>query len=172
MSKEDILSLFRKIGIIYKEPVTLRSGVISDFYCDIKKAYGCPELLNALADEIGKKLPAFGTCVAASGYGGLPIAAVVAARFGKKFVAVRDIAKKYGKGGLMDGYIPTEKDIITIIDDVLTTGSSIKTTLAGLAQTKGKIDGAIIVVKRGEAKLPIPCNHLFTIEELLDKMRL
>lgn len=167
MLKKRILKSFHRIEILYKEPVILRSGATSDFYCDIKKAYGYPELLNALADEIGKKLSTAITCVAASGYGGLPIAAVVAARFGKKFIAVRDVAKKHGKGGLVDGYIPNSKDRIIIIDDVLTTGSSIKATLAGLAQTKGKIVEAIVIVKRGETELPIPCRYLFTIEEIV-----
>ncbi len=166
MSKEQLLKTLRKLGVIYKEPVILRSGTVSNFYCDIKKACGYPELLNAFADEIGKKLPATCTCVAGSGYGGLPLAALISARFNKKFTAVRDAAKKHGKGGLIDGYIPTEKDVITIIDDVLTTGSSIKATLARLSSTKAKVNNGFVVVKRGEAKLPIPCEYLFTIADL------
>ena len=168
MFKKEIIRCFHEIGVIYKEPVTLRSGVSSEFYCDIKKAFGYPDLLNALADEVGKKLHKSVTCVAGSGYGGLPIAALVASRFGKKFIAVRDTDKKHGKGGLIDGYIPNEKDIIVIVDDVLTTGSSIRTTLATLAMTKGKIKNAIILVKRGEAELTIPYSYIFTIDEILE----
>lgn len=168
MSKKEIIKRFYEIGVIYEEPVTLRSGISSDFYCDIKKAFGYPDLLNALADEAGKQLHESITCVAGSGYGGLPIAALVASRFGKKFIAVRDISKKHGKGGLIDGYIPNEKDTIVIVDDVLTTGSSIKATLATLATTKGKIKNAIVLVKRGEAELTIPYSYIFTIDEILE----
>lgn len=167
MSKKEIIRRFHEIGVIYKEPVTLRSGGSSDFYCDIKKAFGYPDLLNTLADEVGKKLHKSVTCIAGSGYGGLPIAALVASRFGKKFIAVRDIPKKHGKGGLIDGYTPNEKDVIVIVDDVLTTGSSIKATLATLAMTKGKIKNAIVLVKRGEAELTILYSYIFTIEEII-----
>ncbi len=168
MSKKEIIKRLHDIGVIYEEPVTLRSGVNSGFYCDIKKAFGYPDLLNALADEIGKQLHESVTCIAGSGYGGLPIATLVASRFGKKFIAVRDTPKKHGKGGLIDGYIPNEKDVMVIVDDVLTTGGSIKATLATLAMTKGKIKNAIVLVKRGEAELTIPYLYIFTIDEILE----
>ena len=166
MTKKDIVKRFHEIGVVYKEPVTLRSGAVSDFYCDIKKAFGYPDLLNALADEIGRELNDSITCIAGLGYGGLPIAALVASRFGKKFVAVRDKPKKHGKGGLIDGYIPNQKDIIVIVDDVLTTGSSIKTTLETLSLGKGKVESAVVIVKRGEAELTIPYSYIFTMDEL------
>lgn len=110
MSKEKIIKRFKEIGVIYREPVKLRSGSTSTFYCDVKKAFGYPDILIALAEEVGKKLPNSITCVAASGYGGLPLAALVSSRFGKKLVAVRDIPKRHGKGGVIDGYVPTNKD--------------------------------------------------------------
>ena len=93
MTKKEIIQRFEDIGVIHKEPVKLRSGETAGFYCDIKKAYGYPDVLNALADEIGKLLEKDITCVAACGYGGLPLAALVAARGNKKFIAVRDKPK-------------------------------------------------------------------------------
>lgn len=165
--KIKLIKRLKEIGVIYREPVKLRSGTVSDFYCDVKKAYGYPDILNCLVDEIGKNLPKSITCIAASGYGGLPIAAAVSIKFNKKFIAVRDAVKKHGKGGIIDGYVPTNKDSVVIIDDVLTTGNSIKTTLVGLKTTKAKINSAIVVVKRGEAKLPIPYSYIFTINEII-----
>lgn len=167
MTRKEILQRFKDIGVIYKEPIKLRSGKSADFYCDIKKAYGYPDILNALADEVGTLLAEGITCVAASGYGGLPLASLVAAKFNKKFIAVRDKQKSHGKGGFTDGYIPTKKDNITIIDDVLTTGSSIKETYTILIQTKANIKNAIVVVKRGDGEIPIPCSYLFTIDEVI-----
>lgn len=167
MTKEEIIKCFKDITVIHKESVKLRSGGIANFYCDIKKAYGYPDILSALADEVGKLLTEDITCVAASGYGGLPLASLVAAKFNKKFIAVRDKPKGHGKGGFIDGYIPTEKDSIVIIDDVLTTGSSIKETYVILGETKANIKNAIVVVKRGDAKLPIPHSYLFTVDEII-----
>lgn len=167
MLKRNLIKRLWEIGIIYKEPVRLHSGVISDFYCDIKKAFGYPDILNALADEIGKKLSDSVNCVAASGYGGMPLASVVASRFNKKLIAVRGIPKKHGKRGLFDGYVPGGKDTVIIIDDVLTTGSSIREIFNILKTTKAKIKSAIVVVKRGETNLPTPYSYLFTIDEII-----
>ncbi len=167
MSKKTLVQKLRKIGLIHKEPVKLRSGISASFYCDIKKAYGYPEILTMIAEEVIKLLPKKTTCIAASGYGGLPLGAVVASRAKLHFTAVRDNPKKHGKGGVLDGYIPTKKDEVVIVDDVLTTGSSIRATLEGLATLKIKTIGAVVVVKREEVILPLPYTWVFTLEEVL-----
>lgn len=162
-----VIEHLRDIGIIHRKPVKLRSGKVANFYCDIKKAYGYPDILNALADAIGKKLKKSETCIAASGYGGLPLGAVVASRFCRKLVAVRDTEKKHGKRGLIDGYFPTKKDRVVIVDDVLTTGSSIKATLKVLTKARIKVSRAIVVVQRAKAKLPISYDFLYAVEGIL-----
>lgn len=169
MSKQKIIKRLNQIGVIIKEPVKLKSGKASSFYCDIKKAYGYPDIFNTLAHELGKRIKKRITCVAASGYGGLPLASVVAGQFNKKFIAVRNEPKKHGRGGYIDGYFPSKNDRIVIIDDVLTTGSSIFETFSILKKTKAKISNAIVVVKRGKGELlPIPCQYLFKIEEIIE----
>lgn len=170
MLKQKIIKRFNQIGVIIKEPVKLRSGKVSSFYCDIKKAYGYPDILNALVCELGKIIEKRITCVAASGYGGLPLTSVVAGQFNKKFIAVRNEPKKHGRGGYLDGYIPNKNDRVVIIDDVLTTGGSILKTFSILKKTKAKIPKAIVVVKRGQGELlPIPCQYLFKIEEIIEE---
>lgn len=167
MTHSHLLKRLREIEVIYEEKIILRSGKPSKYYCDIKKAFGYPDILNALADEVGKKLPKSTTCIAASGYGGIPIGSVVASRFNKKFVAVRSSEKNHGKKGLIDGYVPKEKDWVVIVDDVLTTGSSLKETLTVLKKLNTQIRSAIVIVERGHPKLPIPYSHVFTVEEII-----
>lgn len=156
-----------EIGVIYKESVKLRSGKVSNFYCDIKKAYGYPDILSAIADEVGCKLPKKTTCIVASGYGGLPLASVIAAKFSKRLTLVRNKVKNHGKKEYIDGYVPDQKDNVVIIDDVITTGSSIMSTINVLENTGAKIVNALVVVKRGDATLSIPYSYIFTIEEIL-----
>lgn len=169
MTRNDLIKHLRGIGAIYKEKVVLRSGKVSNFYCDIKKAFGYPDILNALADEIGAKLSGEITCVAASGYGGLPLASVIASRFNKKFTAVRNSEKNHGKGGMIDGYIPKENDVVIIVDDVITSGSSIKETWSVLKNLGIRVDSAIVVIKRGDPELPIPYSFIFTVAEIAEK---
>ncbi len=169
VTKEILIKRLQDIGVIHHESVILTSGKASNFYCDLKRAYGEPEILDALADMVQKRLSDSCTCLVATGYGGLPLAAVVAAKSGKKFTAVRGTEKKHGKGGMIDGYTPRKEDRIVIIDDVLTTGSSIRKVLdtlttATVVETKNV--SAIVVVKRGDPELPIPYSYIFSIDEI------
>lgn len=165
--KNELLKQLCDAGIIHRERVTLRSGEVSDFYCDIKKAYGDPALLNALADALGQMLPPGTTCVAGSGYGGLPLAAVIASRHKLAFVGVRASEKSYGKAGAITGCVPQPHDEVVIIDDVLTSGSSIKETYGALQQEHISARCALVVVARAEPELPLSHEALFSIEEIL-----
>ena len=167
MNKDQILKRLAEINIIFQEPVKF-SKPADNFYCDIKKALGYPDILNALADLIGEKLQEDETCIAVSGYGGLPLGAVVASRFNRKLVTVRKEEKKHGPRGLIDGYIPTENDTIVILDDVLATGESVQPVISSLQNMKVKTSRAIVVVEMDKVKLPIPYEFLFSIDEILN----
>ena len=93
----------------------------------------------------------------------------IASRFNKKFTAVRNSEKNHGKGGMIDGYLPKEKDLAVIIDDVLTSGSSIKETLSILKGFGVRVNHAVVAVKRGNPDLPIPCSFVFTLAEIVEK---
>ena len=63
---------------------------------------------------------------------------------------VRDEPKKHGKGGWIDGYVPNEQDKVVLVDDVFTTGGSLRKLIKILEPTKAEIIGVYVVVKRGE----------------------
>lgn len=167
MTKDQILKRLTEIDIIYREPARFFSRVSDDFYCDVKKAYGQPDILNAMADLIGEKLQEKENCIAVSGYGGLPLGAVVASRFNRKLVTIRKTEKKFGPKGLIDGYTPTENDTVVILDDVLATGNTILPFIDSLQKTKVKISRAIIVVELEKIKLPIPYESIFSTDEII-----
>ncbi|MEN9604581.1 MAG: hypothetical protein RJB39_266 [Candidatus Parcubacteria bacterium] len=162
-----LINRLKEIGVIYKAQVTLRSGQTSEFYCDMKKAWGHPDILNGLADEVGKRLPEGTTCVAASGYGGLPLGAVVASRFNLKFTEVRNTPKEHGKAQQIDGYIPGDHDLVVIVDDVLTTGHSIQGTIIPLQEMGIRPHSAVIVIKRENPEIGIPYAYVFEVAEIL-----
>lgn len=166
MNNRHLVQKLRTADVIQRERVTLRSGRTSELYCDIKKAYGDPHILNALAEAVASELTEEETCVAASGYGGLPLAAVVASCGQRRFTAVRDAGKTYGTERTIDGHMPTEHDGVVVVDDVLTTGSSILNTLTALLEVGAPVTRAIVVVKREDIELPIPHSALFSIDEL------
>ena len=167
MTKDQILKRFKEIDIIYREPTKFFPRTKDNFYCDIKKTYGYPDILNTLVNLIGEKLQDGENCIAVSGYGGLPLGAMVASKFNRKLIMVRKKEKKFGPRGLIDGYTPTENDTVVILDDVLATGKTILPFIDSLQKTKAKISRAIIVVELEKMKLPISHEFLFSIDEIL-----
>lgn len=130
----------------------LRSGIKTHYYCDIKEALGDPGLLGLFANELAKVIPKNATCIAGSGYGGVILASLAAYKLKLPLVLVRDKIKNHGTRKSIDGYLPTSKDRICIVDDVFTTGSSIKETKEKLSITKTKFTKAIVVLDRSNKK--------------------
>jgi len=167
MQRNILLKKLLRADVISKGRVLLRSGKVSQHYIDIKKAYGDPVLLKNIASAMARLIPGKATVVAVSGYGGLPLATAVAIQNGLHISLVRENKKKHGTKREIDGYVPQAKDRVVIIDDVFTTGSSIRMTLRTLRKTKAKVIGACVVVRRTEKKFLIPLKHLFTGRDFL-----
>lgn len=169
MKKEILLSKIKKAGIVRKGQFKLRSGIISNLYCDARKLFGDPNLLLDISRTICKMLPKGTTCIAGSGYGGLPFAAAVALISKTKLSAVRNETKSHGIKNPIEGYIPGVKDRVVIVDDLFTIGSSILDTAKELKKEGAKIIGAIVVIKRSKIRnFQIPLQHLFTLEEIIN----
>ena|ERR1700741_1310777 len=96
---ETLSQQLRQAEIISFEPVNLRAGEASDFYADIKKAYGNSELRKAMAEATLENIDPSTTCIAAAGYGGLPLAVTISDLSGLPLTMVRDTAKNHGRGG-------------------------------------------------------------------------
>lgn len=169
MKKQELLARIKKAEIVKKGQFKLRSGAVSNLYLDVRKLYGDPDLLTAISGAIKKILPGGTTCIAGSGYGGLPFATAVALASGARLIAVRNETKSHGIKKSVEGYMPNKNDKIVIVDDLFTTGSSILSTARELKKTGAKIIGAVVVIKRAEPKkIPIPLQCIFTLQDILN----
>ncbi len=162
-----IVNKLKALGVVRKEPVVLKHAGNSATYVDIKKAYGYPDILNALCELIWEQMDKKIDCIAAGGYGGLPLAGALAVKYGLQLTLVREKPKTHGRNTWIDGYVPEAGDKIWIIDDVFTTGKSIEQMVKVLKSAKAKVIGCSVVVRRSKKKITIPCKHILTLEELL-----
>jgi len=168
MTKQSLLSKLRKAEIIVRKPVTLRGGDVSDYYVDIKKAYGDPKLLAEVAGEIADNLNPVTTCLAVSGYGGIPLGVAVSQLTNLPLSLVRRGEKDHGKGGVIDGYVPNKKDVVSILDDVFTVGTSLKQTIESLSGVGLSVIGCHVVVSRGNTQgFSLPISYLFNSDDLV-----
>ncbi|PAV60485.1 hypothetical protein WR25_10610 [Diploscapter pachys] len=108
---------------------TLKSGQISPIYIDLRCCFGDAQLMmlvsNALVSAV-KSTQLVYTGVVGVPYGALPYAAIAAAQgLQKPFVIVRKEAKAHGTKKLIEGNCQSG-DTVILIEDVVTTGSSIK----------------------------------------------
>ncbi len=166
MSQELIL-LLKRLNIIHQQPVNLKHAGTSDFYLDIKKAYGYPSVLDLIAKKMWENIDKNVTCIAAGGYGGLPLASVISSQNNLHLTLIRDRLKSHGKSSCIEGYVPTGHDRIVIVDDVFTTGGSLRKIIKILEPTGAEVTGCCVAVKRGEGKLPVPLVYLLTKNDLL-----
>lgn len=155
--------------IIIRKRIKLTSGHISDFYCDHKKVFENPRLVKRIVGELTKKIKGKVTCVAGTGYGGIPLATAVSLSLNLPLVLVRGEARIHGLKKSIEGYIPGPKDSVAIIEDVCTYGTSLLKIVKALKKTKAKIAGCYVVILRPEMKLPFkyPFYYLTKASDIL-----
>lgn len=137
-SKERLTRLFRDKSF-KRGQFTLASGMTSKYYFDAKPTLLTPEgsrLVGELLCDEAERLGA--TAVGGLMVGAVPMvhaALAVAAERGLdvKGFWVRKEPKGHGTQRLIEGEV-SPKDKVLIVDDVITTGSSIRRTVAALAE--------------------------------------
>jgi orotate phosphoribosyltransferase len=177
--KEELRKGLVETGIVSMVPVKKTDGTQGNVYFDVKKAYGNPRLLNSLAEEIYLLFPCLGkehvaevTCVAAFGYGGIPLAAAISSQYDLPLTLIRTTPKDHGLMNefmkYLEGYVPRENDNIAVIDDVLITGKSYADTQDILRQqTDANIDCLYVVVKQAGVDFPFKFKYLFESKDFL-----
>ncbi len=166
----DLVATLRGVeGIVVHEPMAkfeLSGGGVSDFYLDIKRAYGNPLITRQIAKIMVRHLSPDTTFVAASGYGGLPLGAKVSDLTGLPLGMIRDKEKGHGKGGLIDGFVPGKEDRGIIVDDVLTTGGSIRKARQVITGFGAGIPNCFVVVDRGHPELDFDVSYILRVEDI------
>ncbi len=162
-----LIKILKTIDIVRKESVTLKYAGDSAIYIDIKKAYGYPEALVLMCKLMMEKIDGKIDCIASGGYGGLPLAGAMAVKFKLKLALIREKPKSHGRNVWIDGYVPKADEKVWVVDDVFTTGNSLKQIIKTLKSTKAEVVGCSVVVRRGIGKIALPCKHLMTIEDLV-----
>lgn len=166
-----------------RRQVTLASGKSSDFYFDGKQTALHPEgahLLGKLFYQlILDKFP-LAQAVGGPTLGADPLATAVAMAShlsgGKALPAfiIRKEPKKHGTSAWIEGMKNLKAGMpVVIIEDVMTTGGSVKTAIEKVLESGLKPQGVCVIVDRQEGgkqaieQMGIAVHSLFTKEEIL-----
>lgn len=140
-------------------------------HVDVKSGFALPNQLRAFAAALGALIPPSVTCVAASGYGGIPLATAISLANGYGLTLIRERPKPYGAGAVIEGHLPTAADVIAIVDDKIVSGKTMANSIAGLRTTAAEIAGIYVVLDAREMNADPAVEALVTLESLEDGWR-
>jgi len=150
----------------------LASGKKSSYYVDLKKAYTDPEVMAMIVEGMMEVLKDENIDrIAGIEMGGVPIAAALSLKTGIHFIIIRKKEKGYGTDKRIEGKI-VEGDNVLIVEDTITTGSSVKMGVEAVREMGGKCTMVISVVDRLEGayenleKVNISLKSLVTLKDL------
>lgn len=175
--KKSAIELHR-IGAIKFGNFTLSSGKSSPYYVDLRIVPSYPELFDTLTDicaDIVEEKIENKNRIAGVPTGGLPYATLVSYKLSLPLFYVRKKRKKHGRKKGVEGVL--EKDYAVLIDDVTTTGGSIKKATETIRSAEGKVKDAIVMLDREEsAKESLQDSNVnlescFKISEIIEYLK-
>jgi len=168
----DLIGALIECGAVKFGDFTLKSGRRSQYYIDIKVAETKWEILNEICDRI---LPfVYGNKLAGVELGAIPIVVGVALKSNKDYIIIRKERKDYGTARRYEGTIE-RGDKFTIIEDVVTTASSVLRAAEIIEEEGGIVENIVAVVDREEGgrenieNRGYEFNAIITVEELLKR---
>jgi orotate phosphoribosyltransferase len=157
----DLGKLLEESGAILRGHFVLSSGRHSDVYFEKFRVLEQPDVLSALCREIAARFDSSNAsvptpdCVAGPLTGGIIIAFEVARQMGlpSVYVESEDGVKMLRRGKTL----PSGARVL-VVDDVLTTGLSVRETIAAIQNAGGDVAGVAVLIDRSESPPDFGCS--------------
>ncbi|HEX9991156.1 MAG TPA: orotidine-5'-phosphate decarboxylase [Chloroflexia bacterium] len=173
--REVVVEMFR-IGAIRFEPVTLKSGLVSPYYNNLRLLASYPQLLrntSRLLAETMKEADVEPDVLIGIAEAGIPLAVGLSQHAGIPAGYVRSAAKAHGIKSMVEGAWK-EGAMAVLVDDVVSDGASKLEVLVHLQEAGLQVRDIVVLVDRGQggpemmARHGLRCHAAVTMEHVLD----
>jgi orotate phosphoribosyltransferase len=149
----DLQSALAERGALLQGHFRLSSGRHSDRFVQKFRILEDPVLLERVARELAGHFRSLDpTIVVGAAVGGILLAYEVARQLGTKAMFVE---KENGVPALRRGFTLTPRDRVLLVEDVLTTGQSMREAIDVVCATGAEIVGLGVIVSRGTVTLSL-----------------
>ena len=148
MNKQQLINKLFDIGGIKFGNFTLKSGIQSPIYIDLRVTISYPEVLQTIADAMWNQIRNLDfDLICGVPYTALPIATAMTLKYNKPMLMRRKEVKNHGTRRAIEGsFIPGQRCII--VDDLVTNGTSVFETVAPLEQEGLEVTDIVVLLDR------------------------
>ena len=147
-SKKEFFLECYQLGIIKFGQFTLKSGIESPFYVDLRPLASDPKILKKLAHYLLEMLPtADFDLICGVPYAALPMATAMSLKSDIPLIIKRKEAKNYGTKKLIEGIFEKGQNCL-LVEDVITSGKSLLETIPEIENEGISVSDIVVVLDR------------------------
>ena len=176
MTIRAIIHKLFEIGAVRFGSFTLKSGIVSPIYIDLRLTISQPKLLSAIAEELHRAArETTYDLLCGVPYTALPFATAISIQHNIPMILRRKEKKEYGTGKLLEGIFKAGEKCL-IVEDVVTSGMSIAETAEPLRAEGLIVTDAVVLVNREQggtqalAKKGIRLHSVCTISTIVKEL--
>tara|TARA_Y100001960_G_scaffold47453_1_gene47881 strand:- start:611 stop:1189 length:579 start_codon:yes stop_codon:yes gene_type:complete len=163
MDNKEYLNIFRKTGALMEGHFVLTSGRHSRSYFQCAKVLQYPQYLNLFSKIISDHFKTFDVnTVISPAVGGIVIGTRVGGDLDKKTIFAE---RENGEMVLRRGFSISPGEKVLVVEDVITTGGSVKEVMQVVEELGGQVVGVGIIVDRSNGNIILHDNQ-FSIVKL------
>ena len=176
-SKKEFFLECYKLGIIKFGKFTLKSGIESPFYVDLRPLASDPKILKHLANYLLEMLPLDNfDLICGVPYAALPMATAMSLESYIPLIIKRKEAKSYGTKKLIEGIFQKGQNCL-LVEDVITSGKSLLETIPEIENEGISVSDIVVVLDREQGGKELleskgyRVHTLFNISEIVKLLK-